>query len=215
MTYIKSIVKSFNKPFAEIKSLYTEDFEYLLKEEEVWLGDLDNKTNLITDQKDRLLIDTVINKLKDVGYEFVESDTIALSKFTSKINEIVKVADRLNNFKENTLLANGEKLRLFVLFNTIKRTNSIGDLKINLNSNLNPFIPHLFSVIKHAQNPKEYPIYYKYWKNITREVFSIKHLVTMKKSFLYFYICQKPIYFLDFSLKRKVIRMIGGIVSIH
>src|SRR6185369_9988540 len=53
-------------------------------------------------------------------------------------------------------------------------TNKLKDLNFVLNKNLNSFIPHLFSIIKHCQNSNVYPIYYRYWKNILGEVLKVK-----------------------------------------
>jgi hypothetical protein len=172
MTEIETIIKGFNKSFIEIKEQYGNDYKYLLEEEKDWLDDLDKKTSLLTDSNDKLIIDEVILKLRDSNYNFTNSDTTQLSKFTSIIDRIVNVANRINNFKEGTILTNGKKLKLFDLFNKIKNSNAYRDMKIELNPNLNNFLPHIFSIVKHAQNPSEYPIYYKYWKNIIREVFS-------------------------------------------
>ena len=48
-----------------------------------------------------------------------------------------------------------------------------------INKNLNSFIPHLYSVIKHCQDPDNYPIYYRYWKNILSEVLNQKDDYTL------------------------------------
>ena len=59
---------------------------------------------------------------------------------------------------------------MYELFNNLKKETLFGELNITLNQNLNNFLPHLYSIIKHCQNSNSYPIYYKYWKNILREV---------------------------------------------
>jgi len=61
---------------------------------------------------------------------------------------------------------------LFDFFNAVKRSENLEYFNYQLNNNLVNFLPHIFSVIKHCQNPASYPIYYKYWKNILREVLS-------------------------------------------
>lgn len=62
---------------------------------------------------------------------------------------------------------------MYELFNNLKKETLFGKLNITLNQNLNNFLPHLYSIIKHCQNSNSYPIYYKYWKNILREVLGI------------------------------------------
>lgn len=174
MESVKNIVYKFNKPFKIVVDLYSEDFKELQNQEKEWLENLENKNNLLKNETDKKLIDLIIRNLKDGSYQFTDIDTKALSIFTAKINSIVRITNRINNFKEGTLLEDGEILELYELFNAIKLADRFTDLNIHLNSNLKSFLPHLYSVIKHCQNPIEYPIYYKYWKNISKEVFNIQ-----------------------------------------
>ncbi|HSW61036.1 MAG TPA: hypothetical protein VLJ60_09565, partial [bacterium] len=171
MERIQSIVRSCNLSFSEIKNEYADDFEKIYQREKEWLGDIQQKIDKIANKDDQFILDAVVKKLKEKEYVFLPSDTELLSKFTSKISGFYRIANRINNFKEGTPLDNGEKLKLFFLFNEIKGASSFSNIKITLNSNLKTFLPHLFSVVKHIQNPLEFPIYYKYWKNIVREVF--------------------------------------------
>ena len=166
---IRDYVKIFNQPYEVIKSNYSEDFKQLFVEESEWLGNLENKIHLLKNKKDELLIRNVIKKLKSTD-EFIVEDTNSLSTFIRKINSIVLIANRINNYKEGTILENGDKLKLFELFNSLKKTSLLNELNLTLNSNLNTFLPHLFSIVKHCQKPNLFPIYYKYWKNILREV---------------------------------------------
>ena len=57
-------------------------------------------------------IEYVISKLKEEGYKFKESDTDKLSLFISQINGIIRIANRINNFKEGTTLDNSQTLKL-------------------------------------------------------------------------------------------------------
>lgn len=166
---IKEYIKQYNKSFVEIQTAHLEYFNSLLEEDKVWLGNIECKLHLFENIVVAEKIQNVINKLKS-DVNFNEIDTLIISEFISKINIIVNIADRINNFKENTLLENGSRLRVYELFNSIKSVNNFNELNISLNPNLNNFLPHLFSIIKHCQNPSQYPIYYKYWKNIVREV---------------------------------------------
>ena len=168
---IKEYIKKYNLPFDKIKTDYALDFDALYKDEKEWLSNLEDKIHLLKNDKSEQSIREVIKKLKN-NQAFDEKDTSMLSVFVSKINTIVRIANRINNFKEGTLLTNGNTLRLSDFFNTVALSNSLKACNVELNENLNNFLPHIYSVIKHCQNPIDYPIYYKYWKNILREVLS-------------------------------------------
>ena len=170
---IKEYIKKFNLSFGKIKTDYALDFDGLYHDEKDWLCNLEDKIHLLKNTKSEKPIQEVINKLKN-NQTFDETDTAILSVFVSKINTIVRIANRINNFKEQTVLTNGNTLKLSDLFNAIAVSNSLRDCRFELNDNLNNFFPHIYSVIKHCQNPSNYPIYYKFWKNILREVLSIE-----------------------------------------
>ncbi len=165
---IKDYVKKYNLPFDEVKTDFKEDFDSLYSTEKEWLENLEDKIHLLKNKVSEDAIKQVIQKLKETE-SFTESDTPILSTFIGKINTIVRIAKRINNFKEGTKLDNGN-LRLYDFFNAIKHSDNLQNFNYQLNSNLENFLPHIFSVIKHCQNPDNYPIYYKYWKNILREV---------------------------------------------
>lgn len=168
---IKDYVKKYNLPFDKVKSEYDVDFNSLYESEKEWLENLEDKVHLLKNQKDQAQFTDVINKLKSTE-SFNENDSKTLSTFVSKVNTIVRIANRINNFKEGTDLDNGSTLKLYDFFNSVKGSSNLTDFNYPLNSNLTNFLPHIYSVIKHCQNPTEYPIYYKYWKNILREVLS-------------------------------------------
>jgi len=167
---IKDYVKKYNLPFDKVKTDFKEDFDSLYSTEKEWLENLEDKIHLLKNKDSEDAIKQVIQILKG-SESFTESDTPILSTFIGKINTIVRIANRINNFKEETKLDNGN-LRLYDFFNAIKRSDNLQNFNYQLNSNLINFLPHIFSVIKHCQNPNNYPIYYKYWKNILREVLS-------------------------------------------
>lgn len=167
---IKDYVKKYNFPFDKVKTDFKEDFDALYSTEKDWLENLEDKIHLLKNKDSEDAVKQVIQNLKGKE-DFNESDAPILSTFIGKINTIVRIANRINNFKESTRLDNGN-LRLYDFFNTIKRSDNLQNFNYQLNSNLLNFLPHIFSVIKHCQNPTEYPIYYKYWKNILREVLS-------------------------------------------
>lgn len=168
---IKDYVKKYNLPFDSVKSEFNDDFNSLYESEKEWLKNLEDKVHLLKNEKNQSQITDVINKLKSTE-SFNENDSKNLSTFVSKVNTIVRIANRINNFKEGTILDNGATLKLYDFFNSVKASNNLTDFSYPLNSNLTNFLPHIYSVIKHSQNPTGYPIYYKYWKNILREVLS-------------------------------------------
>jgi hypothetical protein len=167
---IKDYVKKYNFPFEKVKTDFKEDFDELYSTEKDWLENLEDKIHLLKNKDSEDAVKQVIQKLKGKE-DFNESDTSILSTFVGKINTIVRIANRINNYKEGTILENGV-LNLFDFFNAVKRSQNLENFNYKLNNNLINFLPHIFSVIKHCQNPANYPVYYKYWKNILREVLS-------------------------------------------
>jgi len=173
MKELKEIIEECNLTFEEVKQNYRAEYDFVYNREKDWLNNTEDKTyrlsgNVKTD------IDFVISKLKTPDYQFTSNDSSKLSIFVSQINGIIRIANRINNFKEGAQLDNGKKLQLFELFNTIKKIGKLKELNFELNKNLNSFIVHLFSIVKHCQNPNQYPIYYRYWKNILGEVLNKK-----------------------------------------
>jgi 5-methylcytosine-specific restriction endonuclease McrBC GTP-binding regulatory subunit McrB len=169
MKTLKEVIQDCQLSFSEILEDYKTDYEQIFEREKDWLNNVEEKTFRLSENV-RDDIEYVITKLKEDKYKFKESDTEKLSLFTSQINSIIRIANRINNFKEGTALDDGEVLKLFELFNNIKSTNQFVDFDFTLNKNLKSFIVHLFSVVKHCQSPDTYPIYYRYWKNILGEV---------------------------------------------
>lgn len=155
--------------FTDIKKEYKTEYNLVFDREKNWLNNLEEKTSRLPSNV-KSDIDFVISNLKNLNYEFSSTDTYKLSTFVSQINRITRIANRINNFKEGVILNNENKLSLHNLFNAIKKTDKLVNLNFELNKNLNAFIPHLFSVVKHCQYPDNYPIYYRYWKNILGEI---------------------------------------------
>lgn len=166
---LKDIIKECQFSFSEIKHDYKTDYEDIFKREKDWLNNVEEKTYRLSENI-RVDIDYVISKLKDESYQFKNTDTEKISLFISQINSVIHIANRINNFKQGTELDNNKSLKLFELFNKIKATDRFDDFNFPLNKNLKSFSAHLYSVVKHCQSPDNYPIYYKYWKNILGEV---------------------------------------------
>lgn len=169
MKTLNEVIQDCQLSFSEITEDHKTDYDQIFNREKDWLNNAEEKTFRLSENV-RDDIEFVISKLKEEGYKFKESDTDKLSLFISQINGIIRIANRINNFKEGTTLDNNQTLKLFELFNSIKSTNQFNDFDFTLNKNLKSFIVHLFSVVKHCQSPDNYPIYYKYWKNILGEI---------------------------------------------
>lgn len=172
MKNLKEIIEECNISFQDIKLKYKKEYDQVFSFEKNWLNEVGDKTYRLSPNA-KNDIDIVISNLKDPNYVFTISDTPKLTTFTSQINRVIRITNRINNFKEGTLLDNSKELHLFELFNAIKKSNKFSDLNFVLNKNLNSFITHLYSIIKHCQNPNQYPIYYRFWKNILGEVLNI------------------------------------------
>jgi hypothetical protein len=170
---IKGSLKKYSKSFEEITTQFAIDYNSIHNNQKEWLSNLEDKIHLLKNISKELAIKRVLQKLKSED-DFVKNDTLDISIFISNINTIILIANRINNYKDGTLLDDGSKLEVYKLFNSIKKANKISELKVTLNQNLNSYIPHLFSIIKHSQNPLVYPIHYKFWKNILREVLDLK-----------------------------------------
>lgn len=167
---VKNMVRSCGISYPEVITTWKADFDKLYAEEKEWLCNLEDKLSRLREDTQEP-VKRVIAKLKQEEIYFDDADTEDLSLFTSRINTIVSIVNRLNNFRQGTTLSDGMPLNLAQLFNHIKDTKQYEGFSFNLNSNLKAFAPHLFSVIKHCQDPVQYPIFYKYWRNIMREVY--------------------------------------------
>lgn len=167
---IKKYLNQYNLPFEVLVKKYNTDFEKIYQQElsKNWLVPIESKLNWCNEE-DRWQIEKVVVKLKS-SQTFDSGDIDLLSTFVSKINSIVRIGNRLNNFKQGTVLDNNDQLDLVDFFNEISLTDSLKGFKGRLNSNLRAFLPHMFSVIKHCQDHTKYPIYYKFWKQISKEV---------------------------------------------
>ena len=165
-------IKQFNKPFEVVKTEFSKEFYdvYEGSRSQNWYLPLEQKINLINNPETAKAIESTIFHLKDQAYQFKESDTPSLTLFISNINNIVKITNWINNFKEGKILEDGTNLRLHELFNRIKVSHKLDDLKCTLTPQLKSYLPHLYSIIKNCQNPIEYPINYRYWRSIIKEV---------------------------------------------
>ncbi|WP_225875402.1 MULTISPECIES: AAA family ATPase [Chryseobacterium] len=173
---IQEFLIPYNKSFQEITEQYSDIFikVYNNEQEKNWLVPIESKLDKFSDNKNQEDFRYVIDILKSEN-EFTQDDISKLSTFVSKVNLVVKVADRINNFKQATPLEDGSQLQLVNLFNTIKSTSSLKNFKFTLNRNLNNFRAHIFSVIKHCQSPDLYPVYYPFWQKVSKHILKIEN----------------------------------------
>lgn len=171
---IQEYLNLYNLSFEEISENHHEIFNEIFENEKNknWLVPIENKLDKFNDVQVESDIKFIIDKLKSEEI-FTIDDSEKLTIFVSKINKIVRVANRINNFKEDTLLDNGSELKLFDLFNFIKSISKLEEFNYPLNKNLSSFKPHIFSLIKHCQNSLVYPIYYPFWQNISKYVLNL------------------------------------------
>lgn len=170
---VRQYLQRYNKSFQEISSTsdkYSVIYNEILKSN--WLVPIEEKLSRLNDD-DRIHFERIISILKSKN-DFTKEDIDSLGVFISKVNSISKVADRINNFKHNTALENGTDLELDNLFNYVKSITRLADFNYELNKNLYSFVPHLFSVIKNCQDPLNYPLFYKFWKQISKEVLDLE-----------------------------------------
>ncbi len=138
MSTLKDIIEECKISYSDCKQLYESDYKQIFDREKDWLNNTEEKTYRLSENI-RNKVEYIITKLKDDKYLFIDNDTEKLSAFVSQINSIIRIANRINNFKEKTLLDNTKELRLFELFNKIKATSKFSDFKFPLNKNLNSF----------------------------------------------------------------------------
>ncbi|QIX62734.1 AAA domain-containing protein [Hymenobacter sp. BT18] len=169
---VKELVRTCGLSYKAATTTRKTDFDKVFIEQKGWLCNLEDKLQLLPSDA-AAQVHRVIAKLKSAELLFAEDDVADLSRFISSINNIVLVGNRLNNFRQGTKLDDGTALQLPNLFNHIKQAGQLLDCAIVLNKNLKAFLPHLYSVVKHCQDPQRYPIFYKYWRNIMREVYGL------------------------------------------
>lgn len=97
---IQEYLEIHNISFDKLKELYPDEYRTRFNSEINlnWLVPIEDKLYKL-DDKDQRIISEVINVLKS-NESFTESHKRILSIFVSKINSIVNVADRINNFKD-------------------------------------------------------------------------------------------------------------------
>ncbi len=167
MDKLNEIISSFKLSFEELKEQYKDQFEETFNKQKDWICNVEDKTSLVRDVTKKQSVEKVISKLKDIDYKFDDSDIKFLGDFTSSVDNMVKIDNWINGFSN-------EKVNLSDLFNKIKLSHSFSELDFIINdSDLRGHLLNLFSVVKHCQDPTNYPIYYKFPKNLSYKIFSV------------------------------------------
>lgn len=112
--------------------------------------------------------------IKDINskHTFSSTDTATLGTFTATIDNFLSCNDRIGNFFTPT------SIDLPSLFNEMMAWNNYLSfkkaLKLPLKREQKNALVSLFSIVKHCQDPDNYPIGYPFWKNISSHYFSQK-----------------------------------------
>lgn len=169
----KYFEKFSNSTFDSIRTNYSDIFNEVSVFEKDWMRPVELKLHNIKLEQDRIAVLDVIEKLKNKDYSFTESDKKNLSTFSRVIDKTIKSSNFINNFTVANLQKN--RLSIFDFFNKIKASTSLAELKanINLSGTLAIIIPYYFSVVKHCQDPIQFPIHYKYWYTCLNSIFNL------------------------------------------
>ena len=134
---------------------------------------------------DRIILNSVIEKIKKEKYEFSNTDKEDLVLFNKKIDFAIAQCQYITNiFDGENNYVKGHSLDIVTLFNDIKSSTRIQDFLKNTqidnafikNSNFKSFLIYLFALVKNIESKNSYPIYYKYYQNIAKFFFNIELL---------------------------------------
>jgi len=134
---------------------------------------------------DRIILNSVIQKIKDDTYEFSNTDKEDLVLFNKKIDFAIAQCQYITNiFDGENNYVKGHSLDIVTLFNDIKSSTKLFDFFKNTqidkafikNPNFKSFLIYLFALAKNIENKNSYPIYYKYYQNIAKFFFNIERL---------------------------------------
>lgn len=131
---------------------------------------------------DRIILNSVIKKIKKDKYEFSNTDKEDLVFFNKKIDFAIAQCQYITNiFDGENNFVKGHSLDIIILFNDIKSSTTINDFLKNTqidnafieNPNFKSFLIYLFALVKNIENENKYPIYYKFYQNIAKYFFNI------------------------------------------
>ena len=162
---LNQIINELEKDFYKLQE--TDIFIKISDELKEWMSDPLQKIVIFLKKEDDIgRFRKIINNIRNINYSFTSQDTDDLTYFTSKVDTIIKTANRINNFK------NSNTLDLVKLFNEMKQKNCYKDLNNDIvqEGRLKAFLPHLYSIVKHFQRPEDYPINYVFWRHIIDKI---------------------------------------------
>jgi energy-coupling factor transporter ATP-binding protein EcfA2 len=134
---------------------------------------------------DRIILNSVIEKIKKDKYEFSNTDKEDLVLFNKKIDFAIAQCQYITNiFDGENNYVKGHSLDIVTLFNDIKSSTTIHEFLKNTqidnafikNPNFKSFLIYLFALVKNIESKNSYPIYYKYYQNIAKFFFNIELL---------------------------------------
>ena len=135
--------------------------------------------------KDRIILKSIIEKIKKENYKFSNTDKDDLVLFNKKIDFAIAQCQYITNiFDGENNYVKGHHLEIITLFNDIKSSKSNSEFfKITQidkafikDKNFKSFLIYLFALVKNIEDKNSYPIYYKYYQNISKYFFNIDHL---------------------------------------
>ena len=136
----------------------------------VIISHINNRNSILMTHQD------VIDKIK-TGDTFVRSDDSKIKAFIMNIGKLLSLNNLINNINSDLgkIIEKGNPLNRWDLFNILLATKSInaGPSFINRKCNGNLVYIELFSVLKFFQDPDNYPLNYRLWRNLSQYVFGV------------------------------------------
>ena len=170
---LKNIFKSVSSlSLDDVKKNYKSSYDKHLSNEQNWLAQREQSI------KENGL-EKVVEELRNTDGSFIINDKREVKKFISKIDKIF----HLDNFIANIGTDTGIKKDIMDLFNELKKASTSNDVDSIIRYYIDssklqvkkiPYaILNLFSIIKNLQKPDEYPVNYKLWRFLLKNVFNI------------------------------------------
>lgn len=169
---IKEIIKKANRKFDDVKDkdefkkFFDADAHGEQMTNRIWFGPLRDKIIYIRNPEARASIKDIVDKLEN-NKEIRDTDYDKIKDFVGSIPSKIKVSSILSSIKNHP--------DLFDLFIAYQKADIFDTIDTRFRKPLQKGRnysagEHLFSIIKNCQNPAQYLIYYKYWKNIINKV---------------------------------------------
>ena len=176
-----NLKKEFKEVYINKRTADTEKHGNISVEERLLNFNENSKIN----SSDRIILNSVIEKIKKDKYEFSNTDKEDLVRFNKKIDFAIAQCQYITNiFDGENNYVKGHSLDIVTLFNDIKSSTTIHEFLKNTqidntfikNPNFKSFLIYLFALVKNIESKNSYPIYYKYYQNIAKFFFNIELL---------------------------------------